>query len=375
MKFIITVFLFLSVFSAAFYSCSNSTNPVGGGPAASYTITNNYRREINKGIPTVDTMAIQDNGSLMSLDFQLDTVLSIDGNQKLDVVLLHNNIKDTLLKQFTNPGFSNYSFRGCIFSDSASNFLTPGQAEYNFRYKPYSPLSVFSGQTLSGPWYLVFSYPALNKTGVIKSWSITITYNSPDPPPSDIHPLALGNYWTFAIDTGNISNVYSATLYVSDFLKVHGREVFRWHWSGTPYYWYLKAEADGLWWYGHFNGTYLDTFTYPTLWMKYPVNLNQSFISKQWIAAVDTLKCTGLDVNFYLMDGCVKYSETSTSASDDVRGADLFLNPFSKRGVNKTTTGDFYFKPGIGYSGNEFTVTTSTSVNFTRYRLVKYYVQ
>jgi hypothetical protein len=374
MKKSILSILILFVFSLIYFSCSKSSNPVSG-PAPTYTITNNYKREINKGIPVVDTLSIVEDGNLLSLNFSLDTVLAIDGTQKLDVVLLHNNIVDTLINHFTNT-VSSYNFRGCICSDIAASYFLPGQTNYTGMYKPYSPLSVFNGQPVTGKWYLIFSYPTLNKTGVIKSWSITITYNSPSPPPSNIHPLSVGNYWQFAIDTGNVTNYSYTTLYVNGTAKIHGKEVFRWQWQNDANYWYLRPESDGLWWYGWGNGNSIDTTTAPSLWMKYPIDVNETFITKQWIMNVDTIKCTGKNVTFSSIDSCVMYSEYSTFIADnDNRKFSMFFNPYLTKGVNSHISANTYFRPGTGYSGNEITTITSTAINFQRYRLIAYHVQ
>jgi hypothetical protein len=372
----IKIFILVSVFPVLFFSCSNNTNPVVGSPST-YTVTNNFKRSINKGIPTTDTLKITDSGSLLRLNFALDTAITVDGTQKLDVVLVHNNISDTIIKQFTNPTIPSYSFKGFVCDDSSEFILSPGLSNYSGNYKPYSPLSVFNNQSLSGPWYLVFSYPVMNKTGVIKSWSITVTYKTETPPISNINPLAVGNYWMFNVDTGNISNVYTAELMINESRTLHGKEVFKWQWQGSQHYWYIKAESDGLWWYGNYNGnTYvLDTTTPPFLWIKYPINQNEVFYTRQWIKNYDTLTCTGTNTTFYGYNGCVKYSENETYKADYNNSAFNFYNPDITKGTNTNIIGDFYFLPGTGYVGNEVTTKTPSSVNFQRYRLTSYHVQ
>jgi hypothetical protein len=368
--FALIVIFALSVF---YYSC-NKDNPVYPGSSSSAPVTNKYVRNINKFVPNVDTLNISDNGSMLSLKFSLDTVLAIDGAQKLDVLLMHNNIVDTLIKQFTNPGIPSYNFRGCVCSDSATGYFTPGLLDYTGNYKPYSPLSVFNGSTLNGPWYLVFNYSTLNRTGVIKSWSITITYNVTQPT-TTIFPLAVGNYWVFAVDTGSVSNVATVTLNISEQTRIHGQQVFKWQWQNNANYWYVKNESDGLWWYGSYNGSYLDTITSPFLWMKYPINLNERYITKQWMSNSDTITCTGNNASFFGYTGCIQYSESQYLKKNlNIISGSLF-NPDYFKGINNTISGDFYFKPGTGYVGNEVHITSPVANFFQRYRLTSYHVQ
>ena len=109
--------------------------------------------------------------------------------------------------------------------------------------------------------------------------------------------------------------------------------------------------------------------------MKYPINLNERYVTRQWVSNSDTVTCTGTDVTFYGFSGCTKYSESSSAKLDSYNSLYLFYNPDLLKSPNLNLSGDFYFKPNVGYTGNEMTTKTSTTNNFQRYRLTSYRVQ
>lgn len=362
----------LFVLSVLYTSCNKDSNPVGGNPVT-YTVTNKYTRSTNKSVPNVDTLTIPDNGNMISLSFSLDTINDVDGNKNLELILVHNNIVDTLIKKFTNPGFVTYNFINAICVDSAEFNLAPGQATYTGLFKPYQPLSVFNGTTLNGPWYLISNYSTLNKTGVIKSWGITITYNSPIAPPSNIVPLAVGNSWSYSIDTGSIPNVFTATMNITEQTTVHGKNVYKWQWLNQNNYWLVRNESDGLYWYGYVSPTFVDTTTTPFVWIKYPISLNERYFTKQWNTGyTDTLTCTNTNAAFSGYSECTKYSANTTWALDAYSLNSAFL-PVFIGGPNQNRTGDYYFKSGVGYVGNEvYSNTIANGVTFQRYKLTTY---
>lgn len=364
--FLIVIFALSSIY----YSCSkDSTNPINSKPA-NYFVTNTYKKSTNKGIPNVDTLNITDIGSMVSLKFTLDTILNIDGNQKLDVVILHNGIVDTMIKSFTNPSFTSYNFQNVICTDTVNNTIQPGFQNYSGAYKPYKPLSVFNGQTLTGPWYLIINYPTLIRTGVIKSWGITVSYNTPTPPQSTIFPLAVGNYWVFSVDTGSVPNVFQTTLDINDQSTIRGKQVFKWQWQGDSRYWYFRNESDGMWWYGFYNGSYLDTSIAPFIWLKYPINVGESFLTKQFTSmGTDTITCLNLNSTFENFTGCVEYYGRSSSK---LNNPILFDSPLYFKPVSNIY-GNYYLKPSIGYVGNE--VWYLVTGMYTKYKLIQYNVQ
>ncbi|MCX6164423.1 MAG: hypothetical protein NTU73_06110 [Ignavibacteriae bacterium] len=364
MKRNLILLIILFTFSSIYYSCNkDATNPISSKPV-NYFVTNTYKKSTNKGIPNVDTLSIADIGSMVSLKFTLDTILNIDGNQKLDVVILHNGIVDTLIKQFTNPSFSSYNFQNVLFTDSVSNFIQSGLQNYSGAYKPYKPLSIFNGQSLTGPWYLIINYPTLIRTGVIKSWGITVSYNTPTPPPSsgNILPLSVGNYWIFAVDTGGVQNVKQDTLHISGQSVVHGKQVYWWQWNNNPYIWYMKNENDGLWVYGN----NFDTISPPNLQIKYPINLNETYIAYHFMNAVDTITCVSLNVMYSNIQGCINYYEQYYSYP--------LYNFNNLESPNSFTQTNFYFKPGVGYIGYNNDTQYPSYNTQTIYRLLIYYV-
>ncbi len=359
------VILVLSMF---YFSC-NKDNPVTYSSPQTYVVTNKYKRSTNKGIPSMDTLTIGDSGSMLSLSFTLDTILAIDGTQKLDVVLIHENITDTLLKSFSNPSNPSYNFMGCICSDSAAGYFPQGLSEYSGTYKPYSPLSVFNGKTLNGPWYLIFNYPASNKTGVIKSWSITITYNAQYPSGSHIVPLALNNRWIYEIDTGS-SYFKSDSINIVGTSVVHGQQVYWWKWQSQSVIWYERDESDGMWQYGCNQDTTSQT-QLPHLLIKYPINSGDKYYTNHWMNNYDTVTCTSTNKTFNNLTGCIEYFEQSTYKKDSYN--EFNHNLFDNSSPNTVISFYSYFKPEIGYigsiqtssvGGNTITMTTKL-INYT----------
>jgi hypothetical protein len=175
MKKTLSTFLILLI-SILFYGC-NKDNPVSTGNNGSNTTTTNT---FVKGTPYVymnaglnyDTINVTSTGTTSSLSFSLDTITDINATQ-MEVFLVHNNIIDTLIYQLTNVGTN---FIRTVFSDGAENSINTGSGNYTGTYKPYRPLSIFNGQNISGQWILIINKFTNNRTGVIKSWGITVSY-------------------------------------------------------------------------------------------------------------------------------------------------------------------------------------------------------
>lgn len=176
------IFLFISVLSILImYSGCNKDNPVAPGNNGTTTKTVTFVKTtpdvpINIGL-NQDIINVDSSGNVNSLTFALDSITAITATQ-LEIFLVHNGIIDTLVYQLTNPG---NNFIGTIFSDAAQNSISSGSGNYSGTYKPYRPLSIFNGQNINGQWTLIINSFVNDRSGVIKSWGITVTYSPLQP--------------------------------------------------------------------------------------------------------------------------------------------------------------------------------------------------
>jgi len=155
----------------------------GGGNFSSNRITfrrNNLNKFITLNNVTYDTIAITLDRStdavITDINVSIDTVLNtLDST--LVFILSHNNVSDTLIYR---AGGGGSNFIGTNLNDSASVLISGGTPPFTGTYRPSRPLSQFNYVSYNGLWILKIKDSNSGKsdrTGVIKSWSITITYN------------------------------------------------------------------------------------------------------------------------------------------------------------------------------------------------------
>lgn len=358
------VLLLVTVISSIFLiSCSDSPT---GGSGSSGEITKRYPKTTPPVFfepgTTSDLVIVPDTGFTSSLLYELDSILGVDVT-RIDIMLEHNGIVDTLVHNLTNPG---NNFILTKFSDSATDSIKNGSGNYTGTYKPYRPLSVFNGQSILGLWNLQINYWGNLRTGVIKSWGITISYNKSIPSTGGaILPLTVGNYWILARDTGGVQNVYQDTLRITGQSIVHGKQVYWMQWGYYTDISYVRNESDGLWYYGSPN----DTISQPYLNIKYPISLNETYIARS-----DTITCVSTNATWSGYSGCIKYFthdyykntiKHNAQIFNRIKGKSLYDNPEAV--INFYD----YFKPGLGYIGGEIDYGFSSYIT----RLIQYNVQ
>jgi|WetSurMetagenome_2_1015567.scaffolds.fasta_scaffold18299_3 hypothetical protein len=162
------------------YEVYYKRNPIGN----SITITYN-RNNINKIIgpnqnvyDTINAISLKYNpiSTVNNVILRIDTVIFTPDNQ-LEYTLIHQSIYDTVI---FHAGGSGSNFIETILSDSASISIMSGSPPFTGIFKPQRPLSQFNGLDVNGLWILrIYNNGANYKSGVIKSWGITITYNLP----------------------------------------------------------------------------------------------------------------------------------------------------------------------------------------------------
>jgi len=153
---------------------------VNGGEVPPVTVTI-HRYNINKPIAanqtTLDTINFNSyftNGGYMRyVKITLDTIFN-NVNSDLEIALVHQGITDTIAYRV---GGSGSNFFNTVLNDSAAVPIENGVPPYNGQFKPSKPLSQFINLSTNGTWILKILDRAKNLTGVIKSWSITVTYS------------------------------------------------------------------------------------------------------------------------------------------------------------------------------------------------------
>lgn len=162
---------------------------VNGGEIPPVTVTI-HRYNINKPITasqtTLDTINFNSyftNGGYMRyVKITLDTIFN-NVNSDLEIALVHQGITDTIAYRV---GGSGNNFFNTVLNDSAAIPIENGVPPYNGQFKPSKPLSQFINLSTNGTWILKILDRAKNLTGVIKSWSITVTYS----PTIGINPVS-----------------------------------------------------------------------------------------------------------------------------------------------------------------------------------------
>lgn len=155
------------------------TKTTNGGELPNSTVTV-HRYNINKPIGptqfTNDTVNFNsyftNGGYTRYVKITLDTITNAI-NSNLEIFLIHQNKTDTIVYRVGGNG---NNFYNTVLNDSALIPIENGIPPYNGQYRPSRPLSQFINLTSNGLWILKIYDIAKNTTGVIKSWSITITY-------------------------------------------------------------------------------------------------------------------------------------------------------------------------------------------------------
>ena len=292
--------LLVTLFSIIYFGC-NKDNPVAPGGGGTTTRTNSFGKtngtvQINTGM-NQDIITVDSTGTINSLQFSLDTIYGTNA-QQLVIFIEHNGVRDTLLNQPPNSGTA---FVGTVFRDDAANSINTGSGTYTGTFKPYKPLSAFNGQSINGKWTLYIYSLVSGRSGVIKSWSVTINYN---PVQQQTWPMAIGNKWISETrDTlGNLMGKDTTSLPYT--ITYNGKTLYRLFWYNRPYdSVYVTNESDGIWAYK------LGSQGYSILIFKYPINAGDRYIGGK---NGDTVICISTNATVVTplgtYTGCVQYA-------------------------------------------------------------------
>jgi hypothetical protein len=186
MKKLFCTVILISFFSILFISCKKNENPVSTNGGTTNTV--NWRKFIRNGInkridpntftyDTVNADVPSDNilsGYTANITLTLDSIEAVDV-RNLKFVLIHRGTGVLAIDSLTKNGTG---FIGTSLSDSGTVPIDQSASPYTGLFKPQRSFAIFKSIPPEGPYILRVFNSGSNKTGVIKSWGITVTYNS-----------------------------------------------------------------------------------------------------------------------------------------------------------------------------------------------------
>jgi len=174
-----SIFFITPTIGYAAGSGSLVTKTLNGGEVPENTITihrYNIYKPIGPSQFTNDTVNfnsyVPNGGYTRYVKISLDTITNAV-NSDLEISLIHQNKNDTIVYRVGGNG---NNFFNTVLNDSALIPIENGVPPYNGQFKPSRPLSQFINLSSGGLWILKIYDRAKSLTGVIKSWSITVTY-------------------------------------------------------------------------------------------------------------------------------------------------------------------------------------------------------
>lgn len=178
-KFVNFVMVFFIVLLLS--SCKKDDNPVttnntGGGTVTSSWVSlkkTGLNIPINNGY-TYDTIDanISSPNFTKNVNLLLDSITGVDVSKlKFDLIRSGHTIR--VIDSIDKPGTD---FIGTVLSDSSTNPIRYAQPPYTGIFQPDNPFSVLRDIPPEGPYILRIFNSGNIRTGVIKSWGITVTY-------------------------------------------------------------------------------------------------------------------------------------------------------------------------------------------------------
>lgn len=312
MKKLFSFILISSLLTIIFVSCNkDDTVSPGGGTPTPTIITQTYTSNPDKNI-LPNTMTADSLNANITTGINANNVADVKLNlntlegvivSNLKFALFHNDIEILLIDNLTNiSGQGNIS--NLVLSDSATtSVMTLNGYPITGTYRPLNPLSGFDNTIASGYWTLKVYNSGSYRTGVIKSWGITITYTPIQPPPSQIYPLSVGNYWITEVRNiaGYVINYDTAKiLYSTTYQGKTMYGVYNSSFSTQSDSILVCIQNDGLW-------AYNLTQNWSQLIYKYPISVGEIYLGG---GNGDTVKCLSISdtittpSGFY--SGCIK---------------------------------------------------------------------
>jgi hypothetical protein len=215
MKKLFSVFIAIVFFTIFLSSCNKDTtvNPGGGttGPVTqSFSSNPNLYKIISNTDPVFDTISANITDNILSNNVSDVKITLVDvSNVEVDKIkfsIIHSGTEVVIINTLTKTGVGN--FTNTVFWDSADTLIDQGHSPYTGIYKPQNSLSLFNNTDPAGQWIIKITYSGSLKSGVIKSWGITITYKSTAQIPtftSAYYPTINDNWKYKRADTNSFS--------------------------------------------------------------------------------------------------------------------------------------------------------------------------
>jgi hypothetical protein len=243
---------------------------------------------------------------------------------KIQFSILHGSTEVMVIDYLTKTGVG--SFINTVLWDSAGIPIDQGQSPYTGTFIPQQPLSNFNSADPAGQWIIKITYSGSMKSGVIKSWGISITYNKVQPPTTVLMPLAIGNYWIVDRKDPSGNFLRRDTFSIPYTAIYNGKTVYRWYMSMNHNdTLFMGYESNGLWMYSIIGN-------WSQMMWKYPVNLGEWWIGGH--NGNDTIRCLSTNETVITPIGtftdCIEYKQADRYNSMPV-------------------TAHAYVKPGLGF--------------------------
>jgi photosystem II stability/assembly factor-like uncharacterized protein len=174
------------LFSVIFFSCnkddtvSSNEGNTNTGPVTQ-TYTSNPNRQIAPTSWTLDSLSATTTGinatSVSGLKLNLNTLENVTMSN-LRFVLAHNGTEVLMIDNITNLTTQGNITNLVLWDSAAASIMTVNGYPITGTYRPLNQLSGFNNFEASGYWTLKIYNSGSLRTGVIKSWGITITYRT-----------------------------------------------------------------------------------------------------------------------------------------------------------------------------------------------------
>jgi hypothetical protein len=216
MKKLFSFFIAIAFLAIFLSSCNkDDTTPTGtnttntGVQSKTFNSNPNLNKIISNTGPVFDTInaSVTDNllsNNISDVKITLGDVSNVEVD-KIKFSLIHGTTEVAVVDLLTKTGTGN--FTNTVLWDSATIPIDQGQSPYTGTFKPQHPLRNFVNADPAGNWIIKITYTGSIKSGVIKSWGITISYRPTLQTPTitrDYIPI-IGNNWSFKFCDTNVT--------------------------------------------------------------------------------------------------------------------------------------------------------------------------
>jgi hypothetical protein len=303
-------YLALSVFivSIISFSCNKDENPASNNNTGSNPVTIKWtsfkKSGLNIGIgpgiteDTINAVIPADCfpiNYIKNVNLVLDSIIGVDAS-KLKFELVHQGYTVRVIDTLYYGGIGN-SFIGTILSDSSTDPIRTAQSPFKGIFKPANPMSTFRDSPPEGEYLLRIINSDTVRTGVIKSWSLTVTYS----PVMSNYCIEFNgtNQYATVPSTTSINSILSGTFTLEGWYKILG--------IGSPHYNYFSfLDKENCWYFEYSKNDTAWTFVEPgstTAKARLPITLDTWYhIAMTYDAPNNTIKFYSNGQNFYTVN-------------------------------------------------------------------------